>query len=216
MKKRINEILSFVRPCKVFADIGCDHGKIAIAALKSGKCGKVIASDISVKSLQKAIDGAESEGAEGIEFVVSDGFKDIKDEVDQAVVAGMGGEEIIKILSDARSMPKRLILQPMKSAEKLRRFLISSAFNVECDRLFFDGEKYYDLIVADRLVPVYRYGEEEYRWGRDNDGDNPDFVRFLTNLIETYHAAEPYVLSESAKDDLKEKLLFAEEKFKKL
>ena len=214
MKKRINEILSFVRPCDTFADIGCDHGKIAVAVLKSGVCKKVVASDVSEKSLQKAVELADNEGIGGLIAVVSDGFTDICERIDQAVIAGMGGEEIIKILSTDKPLPKRLILQPMKNAEKLRAFIIKTLkMPIEKDYMFFDGEKYYDMIVADFSAKPYAYTEEDYAWGRDNDGASEDFIRYLSGLIKTYKAALPFV-TENAAEDLVKKLSAAEKRLK--
>ena len=211
MKKRINEILSYVRPCKTFADIGCDHGKIAVAVLKSGICEKVIASDVSSKSLQKARDLADNELIDGLITVVSDGFDEISEHVDEAVIAGMGGEEIIKILSKRADFPARLILQPMKSADKLRRYLVETIKTpIEKDHMFFDGEKYYDLIVSDTSYPFFAYSEEDFIWGRDNDGSSEDFKRYLRSLTETYRLALPFVSDEKAERELKDKLFSAE------
>ena len=121
MKKRINEILSFVTKSECFADIGCDHGKVALSVLKSGICGKVIAADISEESLMKVVKTADNERIDGLLTFVSDGFKAIPYAVDQAVIAGMGGEEICKIILEAGHKPERLILQPMKNPEKVCR-----------------------------------------------------------------------------------------------
>ena len=54
MTNRLNQIFSVLPSCEVFADIGCDHGYVAKAMLDSGKCKKVIVSDISEKCLFKA------------------------------------------------------------------------------------------------------------------------------------------------------------------
>ena len=49
---------------EVLADIGCDHGKLAVASLLEGKCSKVIAGDISAESLKKAVKLAKEYGLE--------------------------------------------------------------------------------------------------------------------------------------------------------
>ena len=54
MTDRLNKIFDSLAECEVFADVGCDHGYIAKAMLFSGKCKKVIVSDISAKCLNKA------------------------------------------------------------------------------------------------------------------------------------------------------------------
>ena len=207
MRKRLETILSYVRPCNVFADIGCDHGFIAVGVLKKGICRRVIAADISPSSLNKAVNLADNERIDGLITVVSDGFKNINEKVDEAVIAGMGGEEICKILTDCRYLPERLILQPMKNADKLRRLLYSTfRYPITDDYLFFDGEKYYDLIVADRRGVFKKYSENDLYFGKGNLSGNPDFNRYLKNLSATYQAALEVITDEGTKRELTEKL----------
>ena len=56
MTKRINKLVDSLVSCKVFADIGCDHGYVSKEMLKQGKCERVVISDISEKCLKKAED----------------------------------------------------------------------------------------------------------------------------------------------------------------
>ena len=51
---RLETIASLIRPCKVFADIGCDHGYISLFVARSALAEKIIATDISALSLDKA------------------------------------------------------------------------------------------------------------------------------------------------------------------
>ena len=46
MTKRLQLLFDEIENCEVFADVGCDHGYIAEAVLKSCKSEKVIISDI--------------------------------------------------------------------------------------------------------------------------------------------------------------------------
>lgn len=207
MKKRLDIILSHVLPCGTFADVGCDHGIVAVGVLKKGICRRVIAADISEASLRKAINLADNERIGGLVTVVSDGFKNINERVDEAVIAGMGGEEISKILIDCKFLPARLILQPMKNADKLRRLLVGTFhYPITDDYLFFDGEKYYDMIVADRRGTFKTYTENEIYFGKGNLGGNPDFIRYLNNLSATYKAALEVVEDAGTKRELTEKL----------
>ena len=64
---RIETILSMIPPCRAVADIGTDHGRVALAALKRGIAGRAVATDISAASLSKARALAESEGVSNME-----------------------------------------------------------------------------------------------------------------------------------------------------
>ena len=129
MTKRLNQLFSLISKCRTFADVGCDHGFISKMVLDTEKAEKVIISDISKPSLKKAENLLKNYGDRVIS-VVSDGFNSYDDKPDQAIIAGMGGEEIIKILSSSEFVPDRLILNPMKNADKVRRFLHSVGYKI--------------------------------------------------------------------------------------
>ncbi len=178
MTDRLNRIFSALPECDTFADIGCDHGYMAKAMLKSQKAKRVIVSDISAKCLKKAEDLLSEEIALGTaKSVVSNGFERVG-ECDLALIAGMGGEEIIKILAEAKSLPSALVLQPMKNVDKARVCAVELGYKIEKDYIFKSGGKFYDLLVLvkgkDSLTP------EEIEFGRTNIKElSLDFKEFL-------------------------------------
>ena len=99
MTDRLNKIFSLIPNCKVFADVGCDHGYLSKAVLDGKKAQKVYFSDLSKNCLDKAkrllFDYEQKGEAIG---VVSNGFENLEGDIDCALVAGMGGEEILLIL----------------------------------------------------------------------------------------------------------------------
>ncbi len=148
----------------MFADVGCDHGYVADVMLSSGKCDFAIVSDVSASCLSKAERLLEKKHSGRFSAIVSDGF-DRLPPTDQALIAGMGGELIVSILEKAAILPEKLVLQPMKNAEKVRRFLVENGYSVKRDYTFSDG-KYYDIIKAEKGSD--RYSEKEFVYGRDN------------------------------------------------
>ena len=168
---RLTTLFGLVGSGETFADIGCDHGYLAQMVLKENKFEKVIISDISSKSLQKAIDLLKPYG-DRVTAIVSDGFENFTSLPDEVVIAGMGGEEIVKILSNAKSLPKRLVLAPQKNTEKVRKFLVIFGYKILKDFTFKDKNKFYDAIVAQEGVDDY--SEDELLFGRDNLNSRPD------------------------------------------
>lgn len=165
---RIEELCALIEPCESFADVGCDHGYCARHVLKSGKCGNVIITDISAKCLAKA----EKLLAEYIETgkcraVCCDGLKGVPTDTEQVLIAGMGGEEIIKILSEG-FIPEKFILQPMKNADKLRKFLLDNGCKLTYDGIFKD-EKFYFVIKGERGGGE-NYTAAQLAFGRDSIG----------------------------------------------
>lgn len=202
MTDRLNKIFASIKPCKVFADVGCDHGYIAKAMLSSGKCEKVIISDISAKCLKKAEELLEYEIANGRAVsVVSDGFDKIEF-CDTALIAGMGGEEICFILKRANRLPNSLVLQPMKNCDKVRICAVNSGYKILSDKIFKSAGKFYDLIVLTKGEDVLT--EEEVEFGRDNVIEKgQDFSEMIKGKIEKlgFYLSNPD-LSDTARSEM--------------
>lgn len=185
---RIEEICSYIDECESFADIGCDHGYCTLHALKSGKCKRAIIADVSAKSLAKAERLLSSYIEKGrCKSVCCDGLGGIDRECELVLIAGMGGMEIIKILTEG-FIPKRFIFQPMKNSEELRSFLIANGCKITADDIFLDG-KYYFIIKGERFGGTKEYSKEELVFGRDSL-NNPVFKQFAQKEIDKLSAYE--------------------------
>ncbi len=202
MTDRLNEIFELLPSCKVFADIGCDHGYMAKAMLDSGKAQSVIISDISAKCLNKAQEllKAEIDGGR-VTSVVSNGFEKIG-ECDLALIAGMGGEEICSILKDAKTLPKKLVLQPMKNCRKVRMLVLSLGYGIRKDFVFKASGKFYDLMLLEKGKDELT--QEEIEFGRTNIKERPlAFIQMLEFRIEKLKQyASQTGLGESSKQQM--------------
>ncbi len=208
--KRIDTLCSLLEKTDVFADVGCDHGYCSEYMLKNGLCEKAILSDISKGSLKKA----ESLLAEYIDdgratSVLGDGFKGVPRSVGEVLIAGMGGCEIVKILSDKSYgfLPKRFVFQPMLNADKLRRWLIENGGVITRDFTFFAEGKYYDVIVGRRAEEGEKqsYTGLEYEFGRENlITRGEDFLRRVRKLLED---VEKFLAVETLSLESREELL---------
>lgn len=164
---RIEELCALIDPCESFADVGCDHGYIARHVLKSGKCANVLITDISAKCLAKAERLlAEYIKAGKCRAVCCDGLALVPEDTAQVLIAGMGGEEIIKILSEG-FIPRKFILQPMKNADKVRKFLLESGCKITYDGIFKDG-KFYFVIKGERCGGTEKYTPAYLAFGKDS------------------------------------------------
>ena len=183
--KRLQTVCGQLSPCDTLADVGCDHGYCTLYALERGLCRRAVISDISRSSLHKAEELLSAYIAEGrVESVCCAGLSQVPRNCDQVLIAGMGGEEIVKIL-EGSFLPQALVLQPMKNTEKVRAFLLEKGYCLVRDFLFYDGPKHYDLLRAERGAPPRAYGSLELEFGYDNiHAPLPDFDRFLRGEIE--------------------------------
>lgn len=184
MNKRLKQLFSALAPCKKFADVGCDHGYVAHMMIEEGKAERVVISDISAPSLKKAEELLSAYMGDRVTSVVCDGLSGVDTDCDQVLIAGMGGEEIISILSSSPFLPERLVVQPMKNVDKVRKRLLSLGYRIVKDYIFRDV-KFYNLIVCERGEDSY--SEEEIFFGRDNLlRPSADFISYARSEINKY------------------------------
>ena len=122
------------KPQPTAADIGCDHGQLTAYLLERCARLKMIASDISAPSLEKARRLLGSKGLDArTRLCVADGLKGIDTPVDAIVIAGMGAEMILKIISESRERigDALLIMQANVDLPMLRTQLAKEGFQVE-------------------------------------------------------------------------------------
>ena len=191
LDNRLRAILNEIEGTLI-ADIGCDHGKLSVAALVEDRCKKVIAADISANSLSKAVALASSYHLnERIECRVSNGFENIDESLDTAVIAGLGGYEIKDILYTKMPTIKRLVLCPHQNVSVARKAINQLGYGAIKDFVVKDGAKYYQIIVAEKGVDEYRI--EELRFGK-NSPPSIDYYLMLENrkniLDERFHGKE--------------------------
>ena len=189
---RIRALLSEIPPCRLLADVGCDHGLLAAAALREGRAARVLLTDISAPSLHKAERLLAREIAEGrARAVCCDGLTGAEETPDVCVIAGMGGREIAKVIADAPEKPQTLVLSPHKNAPELREFLSENGYRITRDYTIEDG-KYYDLLVAERgretLTPLRR------EFGKTNLEERP--AAFLKRAREEREKIRAYLARE--------------------
>ena len=132
------------------ADIGCDHGYLGIYLLSTGRASSVIAADVNEGPLQSAMRNALKFGVgQNMRFYLSDGAKNIPRDFDALVCAGMGGDTIIHILSDApwlRGPQYRLVLQCQSKTPMLRRFLSDNGWAIAAESILQDGKFLYTIM----------------------------------------------------------------------
>ena len=112
------------------------------------------------------------ENQQPLEQMLGDGFFGVPSDTEEVLIAGMGGSEIVDILSDKKHgfIPERFVFQPMHDAEKLRRYLIENGGNIERD-FTFEDVKFYDVIVGGKAKQgesVRTYSDAEYEFGKEN------------------------------------------------
>ena len=146
LSNRLQAIAAFISPGSRVADVGTDHGYLPLWLAENGVCNSVIASDIRPGPLKTAMRNAALAGlGEAVDFRLCAGLETYApDEADTIVIAGMGGETIMSVLSAAPwTREKTLILQPQTKQPRLRVWLNENGYAVEDASLVYDTGRIY-------------------------------------------------------------------------
>ena len=125
LSPRLSLMLGQALPGDDFWDICCDHGLLGAAALKSGRFRSIHFVDRVPHIIEKLRRGLQDQ-AEAIVHLSS--AEDLAVEITgTAVISGVGGHNIVKILESWKSRgnfrAKRLILNPLTHIAPLREYL---------------------------------------------------------------------------------------------
>lgn len=167
---RLMTAVPYIRGGRLVADIGTDHAYLPIylceqrrltpVTAKNGETLCAIAADINRGPVERADQHiAEARLTQYIKTLQTDGLTGL-DAFDPAdiIIFGMGGELIASILAAAPwagGAGKRLILQPMTHAEKLREYLLKTGFAIIGETLSREGDRIYQTICAEPAPEGY-------------------------------------------------------------
>lgn len=143
---RIKVIASLVDNDALVVDIGTDHAYLPIYLYENDITKNIVASDISSNALLFAKNNLEKHNLRGkIKLVVSDGFKNLDECFDIAIISGVGTETIKKIL-DNEVLPNKLILSSHKNVSDLREYMFKIGYKIEKEIIVYENNIYYNII----------------------------------------------------------------------
>lgn len=156
LSERLKNVMELVIPGGTVADVGCDHGYVAISLVQQGKASSVIAMDVGKGPLNRAKEHIIQYGMEErIETRLSDGVAALSEgEADCLICAGMGGKLITGILERGLSIVRQmqaLVLQPQSDLSYVREWLRTHGFKIDAERMVCEDGKFYPMF---RVVPT--------------------------------------------------------------
>ncbi len=166
LSRRLETIVSMVPACSCAADVGTDHGFVPIRLLELKKAGRAIAMDVRKGPLERAQEHIEQfRMGDRIETRLSDGLKKLAPgEADAVVIAGMGGELMLRILREGghvRGSVRHWILSPQSELTLFRHGLEELGLAIKEETMVEEDGKYYTVMLAE---PGAMHYEEEYRY----------------------------------------------------
>ncbi|MBE5940039.1 MAG: SAM-dependent methyltransferase [Lachnospiraceae bacterium] len=219
LSERLTAVAGFVTEGNRLADIGTDHGYVPIYLVEQGKIPSAIAMDINKGPLERAKEHIkEYNFTDKIQVRLSDGLEKLEaGEADTVLIAGMGGNLIVRILqngSKALQNIKELVLSPHSEIDIVREYLCQNKYEIVEENMVYDSGKYYTVIKAIPCEKEVVYMPEELEYGRYMKyGDHKvfsDYVdyenRKLKELIDN--------LSKQSSENAKERIVQLEYNFK--
>lgn len=147
---RLACIAEAVPQCRVAADIGADHGRLSCWLMASGRCERMIVSDISAVSRKKArdllyrfdlIDRAHLSGENGLLA--------LNETVDAIIICGMGGGIICRMLSQRIDLEgATLILSAHSQLPDLRKSILARDYHIVREQIVRSKGRFYTVISA--------------------------------------------------------------------
>ncbi|MDD7182948.1 class I SAM-dependent methyltransferase [Peptostreptococcus porci] len=166
---RLKYISELVSDGKKIADIGTDHGYIPISLLLDKKISFAILSDINRGPLNNAKKEVTKNNVQNyVDLRLGSGMETLRDgEVDQVIIAGMGGILISEIIEKKIELSKnldKLILQPMQAPEELRRYLSKNGFKIIDEHFVREDHRIYEIIEAvyDKALLTENQDDEDF------------------------------------------------------
>lgn len=187
LSERLERVVSFVKPCASAADIGTDHALVPVELVRRGIVKRVIAMDVRPGPLSRAKEQIRRAGlSDQIEPRLSDGLAALKpQEAETVIIAGMGGELIIRILTEGRHMWDSVVqwvLSPHSEVFKVRGWLLENGFSIEKEDMVCEDGKYYVLMDVKRAEAETEAGEgtgAEAGLKTESPARDAEFVRLL-------------------------------------
>ena len=152
ISKRLLACAAFVEPGQRVADVGTDHGYLAIYLLQSRRASRVLAADVAEQPLARAMENARRFGVrEGLSFHLCDGVRGLPRDFDVLLMAGLGAETMVGILRSGpwlRGGRYRLVLQCQSSQNELRQYLSEHGWEITREEPVRDGKFLYTVLEA--------------------------------------------------------------------
>ena len=151
LSKRLSAVAKMVPVNTTLVDVGTDHAYLPVYLCEQGICPHVVASDVAPGPLSSASAHTAQAGlADRIDCRLADGLSAVSiGEMDGAVLCGMGGKLMMRILEarfDLVRQLKYLILQPQSDADALRRYAVEHGFRITEETLIKEDGRLYQVL----------------------------------------------------------------------
>ena len=166
---RLLTIANMIHPNARVIDVGADHGLLEKYLVDSGKVQSIFAVE-NKKGPYKNL----KDNLKGYDVVTSfsDGLDEMPPETDTIVIAGMGGNLIVDILTkDVNKLNnvKQIVVDAHRDAELVRRKVTALGYRIEKEKIVVENKIYYFIISFVKGMSSYKDIELEWGYNVNND-----------------------------------------------
>ena len=154
MDKRLTFIAELARRSGEYTvvDCGCDHGKVPYYLLAANDGCRVVAIDKSAPSLNKARE-LLAEFKDRVRFECASGLECLRDErFAVLIISGIGGHNILEILTASKAVFDKLILSPHRDADLVIEWLVSNGYEIRAEHKLQNRGKNYTILEAKKQL----------------------------------------------------------------
>ena len=201
---RLKDVASLVNNCNCVADVGTDHGYLALYLVQNKICNTAYATDVAVGPLNSAIENIKKYQLEDkIKTILCDGLKKVNNDVNGIVIAGMGGNLMVDILKNRNYDYDFYVLQPNLHHYALRKYLVENNFKIVDEKISFAHKKYYEIIKV--VHGNQSLNENQLTFGPINLINRSEL--FINKWIEVKEKIERVLIDFKGSDEEKNRLL---------
>ena len=207
LSERLSLVAEMISTGRTVADIGGDHARLALFLAEEGVSPRVIISELGEGPFIRAGCSVQESPCRGrIELRRGNGLQVLHPgEVDEVVLAGMGGDTIVDILSydwDKAASFQHFLFQPMTRARIVRANLAVQGWPIEDEKLVREKNRIYIVIAARPGHFSYSLSPLELEVGplilRADNELKIEYIRGILHKLRTAHRQ----MMHSASDDI--------------
>lgn len=166
LSKRLQLVADLINPNTKIIDVGCDHALLDIYLTLFKECD-CTAIDISEKAIVNAKENIIKYSLlNKVKVICQNGLNNINYKDKVVIILGMGTNTILNILKYKK--PKEMIISSHNNISTLRRKIIKKGYYIKDEKVVYEKNKYYVVIVFELGKQNYSYLDYEIGLFRNN------------------------------------------------
>ena len=156
ISKRLSTIADFVEKDANVFDVGADHGLIEKYLIERSITNKITAVENKIGPYN-TLKNSLSEYSD-VNVVLSDGVTSLNSYDTTLIIAGMGGKNIINILSkdlNKLNLIKNIIVDAHRDNYQIKKFLTINGFKIKDEKIVFEDSIYYFVVLFEKGINTY-------------------------------------------------------------